>query len=112
MNNTFTPSKVTATQAKQNITAICYDRKGNVLSIGKNSYVKTHPIQARFAMKMGKPHLQYLHAEIDALIRARRDVHRIQVIRVGMRGDHLPAKPCSVCCEAIRSYGVKVIEHT
>jgi len=40
---------------RQNITAIVYDRKGRVLAVGKNSYTKTHPVQAKFAQKIWQP---------------------------------------------------------
>jgi hypothetical protein len=33
-------------KTRHELTAVIYDRKGNVLSIGKNSYIKTHPLQA------------------------------------------------------------------
>ena len=38
---------------KHKITAIIYDKKGRVLSIGQNSYIKTHPYQAKIAKQVG-----------------------------------------------------------
>lgn len=63
--------------AKQQITAIIYDRKGEVLSIGQNSYVKTHPLQAKHAEKVGLPYKQFLHAEIHAITRCKHFTKRI-----------------------------------
>lgn len=99
---------------KQDITAIIYDRKGRVLSVGKNSYEKTHPLQARFAAKVGTPKKIYLHAEIDAIVRCKdlRKAHRIEVIRVAKNGDLVNAKPCSICQSAIESSGIKIVSHT
>ena len=41
--------------SKQDMTAIIYDRRGRVLSVGKNSYFKTHTLQAKHAAKVGTP---------------------------------------------------------
>ncbi len=98
----------------QDITAIIYDKRGKVLSIGKNSYVKTHPLQAKYANKVGLPEKQFLHAEISAIVRCRdlAKAHKIEVFRVGRNGDLLLAKPCPVCESAIKASGIKHVEHT
>lgn len=98
---------------KQIITAIAYDKKGNVLSVGRNSYIKTHTIQGRYARKVGRPSSIFLHAEIDALIKAKRkNVYRMFVSRLGRDGTYCLAKPCPICQAALEDYGVKVVEHT
>jgi len=99
---------------KQEITAIIYDRKGRVLSVGKNSYVKTHPLQAKHAEKVGLPDKQFLHAEIHAITKCRDLIkaHRIVVTRYDKKGQPLLAKPCPVCQSAIESVGIEVIEWT
>lgn len=96
------------------ITAIIYDRRGKVLSIGKNSYVKTHPLQAAHARKVGQPEKQYLHAEIHAITRLRHHerAHRILVTRYNKWGKPMLAKPCPVCLSAINSIGIRHVEHT
>lgn len=96
---------------RQNITALAYDKRGRLLSVGRNSYVKTHPIQAKYARAVGKPTAIYLHAEVDALIRAPRSVHKLVVSRKGAKG-FLLAKPCAICMSAINDYGVKLLEYT
>jgi len=99
---------------KQNITAIIYDKRGRVLSIGKNQYLKTHPIQAHHAERVGLPHKQYLHAEISAIIRCRKmgKAHKIIVTRLDSKGNPVLAKPCPICQSAIAATNIKVIEHT
>lgn len=99
---------------RHNITAIVYDRKGRIISMGKNSYVKTHPLQAKFAKSVGLEEKIYLHAEIDALVRLKNweHAHKIVVTRFGKAGKPLLAKPCPVCQQAIKSAGIRVIEHT
>ena len=99
---------------EHSITAIIYDKKGRPLAIGKNSYVKTHPIQKMHADAVGRPYKQYIHAEIDAIIRLKdtKKAHKIFVSRIGKSGDPLIAKPCPICQRAIELAGIKVVEHT
>lgn len=96
------------------ITAIIYDKRGKVLSIGKNSYIKTHPHQNFHACKVGLPDKQFLHAEIHAIVRCRQldRAHKIVVMRFDKEGKAKNAKPCPVCESAIEAAGVKIIEHT
>lgn len=97
-----------------NITAIAYDKRGRVLAVGKNSYVKTHPMQAKHAIAAGEPHKIYLHAEIAALVAVKdhSKIAKIAVLRYTEAGDPVSAKPCKVCQRALRLAGVTNIEHT
>ena len=96
------------------VTAIIYDRRGNVLSIGKNSYVKTHPLQAHYAKSVGEEHKVFLHAEVHAIVKCV-DIdkaHRIAIFRYNEAGLAVVAKPCKICQAALRKTPIKVIEHT
>lgn len=103
---------------QQDITAIIYDKKGRVLSIGKNSYTKTHPMQARYAKLAGPSYTAhnyaYKHAEIDAIIRCEEldKAYRIEVIRVRKDGSFGSACPCEACKIAISRTNIKIIVHT
>lgn len=99
---------------RQEMTAIIYDRRGRVLSVGKNSYFKTHTLQAKHAKKVGLPDRQFLHAEIHAITKCRdlSKAHKIFVTRYGKEGQPLLAKPCPVCESAIKSAGIEVVEWT
>ena len=99
---------------KHELTAIIYDKKGRVLSIGQNSYIKTHPLQAKHADKVGLPEKQYLHAEIHAIVRCKdlSKAHRILITRFSKNGQPLLAKPCPVCQSAIHAAGIEIVEHT
>ncbi len=101
-------------KVKHELTAIICDKKGKVLSIGKNSYIKTHPLQARHAERVGLPDKQFLHAEIHAIARCKDlgKAYRILVTRFGKSGEPLLAKPCPVCQSAIKAAGIELIEHT
>lgn len=105
---------VVAVTTKQAITAVIYDKRGRVLSIGRNNYVKTHPYQAQLAHSVGLPHKTFLHAEVDAILRCRNidRAHRIMVTRVNRNGEYVLAKPCPICASAIAAAGIKYVEHT
>lgn len=74
---------------------------GRVVSVGYNSYTKTHPQQAKFAKLAGQPKREFLHAEVASLIRAPRDADTLVVIRVNKAGEYVCAKPCPICRLAI-----------
>ena len=95
------------------ITAILFDKKGRPLSIGKNSYTKTHPIMARESAKHGEPYKVFLHAEIDAIVRCRdmEKAHRIVVMRFDANGLPVNSKPCPICMGLLSTYNLR-IEHT
>ena len=99
---------------RHQITAIIYDRKGNVLSIGRNSYIKTHPLQAKYAQEMGEDYKVFLHAEIHAITRLKdpSKAHKMVIFRYNEEGKPALAKPCKICSQAIRQTTIKLIEHT
>lgn len=100
--------------AKHHITAIIYSKNGQVLSIGKNSYTKTHPLQARHAIKTGNEHRAYLHAEIHAIVRCKDldKAHSMMITRFDSNGRTMLAKPCEVCMSALREAGIINIKWT
>ena len=98
---------------QQHISAFVYDKRGRLLSSGQNSYVKTHPLQARVAAEMGEPHKIYIHAEVAALLKCDwKKAYRILVTRYGKDGRPLIAKPCVVCRSVINKTNIKIVEHT
>ena len=99
---------------RQQVTAIIYDKRDRVLSIGQNSYIKSHPVQAKHAKRVGCEHNIYLHAEIAAIIRCS-DImraHKIFITRYTSSGEPTLAKPCKICMSAISATSIKIIEHT
>lgn len=99
---------------RQSLSAVIYDKRGRVISVGFNSYVKTHPVQAEHAKRVGLPEKQYLHAEIHAIVRCKdlSRAHKIFVSRWDKNGRPMFAKPCPVCMSAIEAAGIEVVEHT
>lgn len=96
------------------LTAVIYDKRGRILSVGKNSYVKTHTLMARAAAEVGLPDKQFIHAEFDAIMKCRdiSKAHRIFVTRTDEKGTYGNAQPCPVCESLIRKAGIKIVEHT
>lgn len=95
--------------------ATIFDRKGNVLSVGRNNYKKTHPFQFRLACKCGNPDKPYIHAEIDAIVKLKKKAnvaHSIYIERYLKNGKPALAKPCSICEIAIGLTTIKHIEYT
>jgi deoxycytidylate deaminase len=99
---------------KFKMTAIIYDKRGRVLSIGKNSYIKTHPQQAEHARRAGEPYKVYLHAEIAAIVKCKSldKAHSIMIFRYLEDGSPAEARPCKICASAILASGIKIVEHT
>lgn len=96
------------------LTAYCYDKKGNLLSKATNNYNKTHPLQAYFAEKVGHPARIYLHAEIAAIIKAGdKQIYKIVITRFNPKTfKALNAKPCPICQEAIKAFGIELVSWT
>lgn len=102
------------TTKRYNITAIIYDKRGRVLSVGKNSYIKTHPLQAQHAREAGEPHKVFLHAEVHAISRLKdlTRAHSMKIFRFLEDGSPALARPCRVCQSAIKAAGIEVVDHT
>lgn len=99
---------------RYSLEATIYDKRGRVLAVGNNSYTKSHPMQVKFAEKVGKPDAIFLHAEMDALRRLKDwdKAHRIVVTRFDKNGEPAIAKPCKICRLALEHAGINHIEHT
>lgn len=103
--------------SRQDITATIYNKRGHIISVGKNSYEKTHPLQAYHAKKVGLPEKQFCHAEIAALLKCRslnmlHLAHTIKVTRFTKCGEEAMAKPCPICQSAIEEFGIKNVIYT
>lgn len=95
------------------ILAKAYDKRGRLMATSHNDYKKSHPIMREFAIKVGLPKKEYLHAEVCCLLRCRDKVpYKITVERYDADGNPALAKPCEVCQEAIKVYGVEKVCYT
>jgi len=106
LNLALNISSLFLSKKKVSVVSFLLDKKYQILSIGTNSYNKTHPTQALFAKRVGDEERVFLHAEIDALIKCK-ELHKVRYIlvaRVGRDGKIRNAKPCPICSAAITHY--------
>lgn len=102
---------------RQNITAIIYDKRGRVLSIGKNNYNKTHPRMYQLSRSVkgyGEYCKIYLHAEMDAIVKCDQleKAHLIEVYRISPDGHYRLSRPCPICASAIMQTSIKYIKYS
>ena len=100
---------------KYDITAIITDKHGHIISRANNSYVKTHPMQARLAENVGLEQKIYLHAEVLAILRAGNRIEKaksMEIYRFDTNGKPKLAKPCPICMELISTTPIKRIFYT
>ena len=105
-------SIIKQTKRQYQVKATVYDKRGRKIAVGYNNYQKTHVKQAHYSKRIGEPEKIYLHAEIAALIKCRRQPYKIKVERYGAKGEPRMAKPCPACELAIREAGVRYVEYT
>jgi len=90
---------------KQKMGAVVADKRGRVLAQGVNA-AKTHPKQARYAKKAGKPKHVWLHAELAALVKCKQSgAKSLYVLRLGKDDSIRLARPCEVCWQGIIEHG-------
>jgi len=99
--------------SKKQVGAILLN-KNRVIVTATNIETKTHPLQAKFAERVGLSEKIYLHAEIAALIKCREECDTIVVARLGGHNhDELRmAKPCPVCALALQESGITKVHYT
>lgn len=87
-------------------------KKNKVIATAVNLEAKSHPLQARFAKRVGLAPKIYLHSEIAALIKAREDADTIVVARVNPQNKLRNSCPCRICSLALEEFGVKNIYYS
>lgn len=102
---------------RHTIYAVVTNRRGDIIGEAVNSYSQTHPVQKKYASRVGKDFCQFLHAEIGACIKALRHPsktkpHAIFIARVHKNGKLAAAAPCPICSLAIFESGISHVEHT
>lgn len=103
-------------RGQQRLCSVVSDKRGRVLSIGINSYNKSHPLQAKYAEQVGNPAACYLHSEVASLVALgyndRLKAYKISVARVLKNGEVGLVAPCTACQNAIKEFNIKVVEYT
>jgi len=62
--------------------------------------------------KCGNASREYLHAEIAALVKSRRDIETVVVVRMTSKGLIRMARPCNICTLALREAKVRFVVYT
>lgn len=96
------------------IIASTFDKKGNLIASGMNSYRKTHPLMRHFAKLAGEHEEKTaIHAELQAMLRSKgKEVYSILVQRFDAFGNPKVAKPCLTCQKILEAFEVKVVRYT
>lgn len=98
---------MSSTKNQYIVTAYIKDKRGKILSIGKNSYTKTHPRMVKLGKKVGylNQEKSNIHAEVDAINKCRL-LDKMYVIEIYVYSErsntYRKSKPCDVCETAIR----------
>lgn len=92
--------------------AVIVDRSKRILASSTNKMTKTHPVQKQWSKKFSNGKQIYLHAEIAALVKCRKQPYAIYVARVLKDDTEAMARPCPVCMAALKEAGVKRIYYT
>jgi tRNA(Arg) A34 adenosine deaminase TadA len=83
--------------------------------IGRNQ-LKSHPLQAAWGARNGRPKSIFLHAETDAIVKALKQgmetIDAIYIARVSKRGIPALARPCDVCLALLAHFNVRKIQWT
>lgn len=97
--------------SKKRVGAILLN-KSKVVVTATNLESKSHPLQAKFAERVGLHEKIYLHAEIAALVKCREECDTIVVARVNPQNKLRMAKPCPICSLALEESGVDKVHYT
>lgn len=101
------------TKNRHVVVATVRDRRGRVIARRSNNYEKTHPIQAFFAKKAGKPDAVFLHAEIAAVLACGdKTPYSISIERYKRDGTPGLAKPCNICQAALKAWNIQRVTWT
>lgn len=97
--------------SKKRVGAILLN-KSKVVVTATNLETKSHPLQAKFAERVGLHEKIYLHAEIAALVKCREECDTIVVARVNPQNKLRMAKPCPICSLALKESGIGKVHYT
>lgn len=94
--------------------AVITDRRGKIVSEGRNSYIKTNPKMAKAGKAVGLPDKTCIHAELAAILGDKHNRgYKITVVRVGAKGEPMYSEPCDACKWLIKNHSnIKEISYS
>lgn len=93
--------KATQSPSKYRISAIAFDKKGDILGVASNTYSK-------FGIQNSNKFMG-VHAERALMERYGRNIKTIVIMRIGHGGAIRPVDPCRVCAGIAKKLGIKII---
>ena len=85
-------------------------RKGKILSVGTNHQTRTHPV-----LHFSGWGIKRIHAEFSAISKVKnRSLLKgctIYIYREYRNGNPAPSKPCQMCQEYLKSFGIKTMSY-
>lgn len=107
---------MSATKNQYVVTAYIKDKRGRTLSMGRNSYTKTHPKMVSLGERVGFKNQEktMLHAEVDAINKCR-ELSRAYIIEVYVystrSNTYRKSKPCPICTLDIKLAGIPYVTY-
>jgi tRNA(Arg) A34 adenosine deaminase TadA len=97
---------------RYNVVAAIIDKKGTILSIARNSFTKTHPVNNN--NNYYKEEQKYIHAETYAIAKLHKteSAYAMIVCRTLKDGTFVNAKPCKGCYCELKKTGLKNVYYT
>lgn len=93
--------KAVQSPSKYRISAIAFNKKGNILGACSNSY-------SRYG-KENSNKFMGVHAERRLMERYKKNIKTIVIMRIGHSGIIRPVDPCRVCKSIADKMGIKII---
>lgn len=97
-------------------------KRSKIISAATNSYTKTHPVQKWAAERTARLYnqkdyslKQYLHCEINAIIKAKGELaDTVVVCRIGGHGgkELRESRPCKICSAFLIQHGIYNVHYS
>lgn len=97
--------KATHSDCAYKVSAVCFDRKGNMLGHVTNKHSAWDVVKKTGSGRAGTAK----HAERLLISRYGKNIKTIIIARVGQSGELLCIDSCPVCQKIAKKYGIKII---
>lgn len=93
--------KANQSLSKYRISAIAFDKKGDVLGIATNQH-------SRYGIENSNKFMG-MHAERILMERYGKNIKTIVIARIGWTGELRPVDPCRMCSSIAKKLGIKIV---
>ena len=102
---TFLKKKAIRSDCSYKISAICFDKKGNILGHVTNKHSDWDVVKKTNAGRAGTAK----HAERLLISKFGKNIKTIVIARVGHSGELRNIDPCPICQKVAKKYGIKIL---